>query len=225
MEIRLLKKVTLFKSLEEKELEKIARLSSLHKYKKESIILMEAEAGNSLFIISKGRVKISRISDEGKEVILAILKEGDFFGEMSLLDGHVRSANVTAIEDSELLMLKRNDFLNLLHSHPELSINLLKELAKRIRMSDTQIKSLSLLDAVGRVASAVIQLVEIGGTIKEGKMIIEKLPSQQDLANMAGTSRETVSRAFKLFIEEGYIVKKENKIVIEKFEKFKRLYK
>ncbi len=225
MEIRLLKKVTLFKSLEEKELEKIANLSSFHKYKKESIILMEAEAGNSLFIISKGRVKISRISDEGKEVILAILKEGDFFGEMSLLNGHVRSANVTAIEDSELLMLKRNDFFNLLHSHPELSINLLKELAKRIRMSDTQIKSLSLLDAVSRVASAVIQLVEIGGTIREGKMIIEKLPSQQDLANMAGTSRETVSRAFKLFIEEGYIVKKGDKIVIEKFEKFKHLYK
>ena len=224
MEIRLLKKVTLFKSLEEKELEKIANLSSLYKYKKESIILMEAEAGNSLFIISKGRVKISRISDEGKEVILAILKEGDFFGEMSLLNGHVRSANVTAIEDSELLRLRRDDFFNLLYSHPELSINLLKELAKRIRMSDTQIKSLSLLDAVGRVASALIQLVEVGGTIKEEKMIIEKLPSQQDVANMAGTSRETVSRAFKLFINEGYIVKKGNKIIIEKFEKFKRLY-
>jgi len=224
METRLLKKVTLFNSLGEKELEKIVSLTSLHKYKKESIIFMEAEAGNSLFIISKGRVKISRISDEGKEVILAILKEDDFFGEMSLLDGHVRSANVTAIEDSELLRLRRDDFFNLLQSHPELSINLLKELAKRIRMSDTQIKSLSLLDAVGRVASAVIQLVEIGGTIKEGKMVIEKLPSQQDLANMAGTSRETVSRAFKLFIDEGYIVKKGNKIIIEKSEKFKRFY-
>jgi len=224
MEVRLLKKVTLFNSLKEKELEKIANLSSLHKYKKDNIILMEAETGNSLFIINKGSVKISRVSDEGKEVILTILKEGDFFGEMSLLNGKTRSANVTAIEDSELLMLRREDFFNLLHSHPELSITLLKELAKRIRVSDTQIKSLSLLDAVGRVASAVMQLVETGGTIEKGKMILDKLPSQQDVANMAGTSRETVSRAFNLFIKEGYIVKKGNKIVIEKFEKFKHLY-
>ena len=224
METRLLKKVPIFSSLEEGELRKIANLSSLHKYKKDNIILMEAETGNSLFIINKGSVKISRVSEEGKEVILAILKEGDFFGEMSLLNGKTRSANVTAIENSELLMLRREDFYNLLNSHPELSVTLLKELAKRIRMSDTQIKSLSLLDAVGRVASTILQIVETGGTIEDGKMTIKKLPSQQDLANMAGTSRETVSRAFNLFIKEGYIVKEGNKIIIDRYEKFKHLY-
>lgn len=224
MEVNLLKKVPLFHSLKENELEKIARLTSLHSYNKDSIILMEAETGNSLFIINKGSVKISRVSDEGKEVILAILREGDFFGELSLLDGETRSANVTTIEDSELLILKREDFYNLLNKHPELSILLLKELAKRIRMSDTQIKSLSLLDAVGRVASTIIQLYEAKGTIKEGKMLIEKLPSQQNMANMAGTSRETVSRALNIFIKEGYISKKGNKIIIEKFKKLKDLY-
>jgi len=94
----------------------------LKKFKKECIILMETDVGDSLFIISKGRVKISRLSDDGKEVILAILKEGDFFGELSLLDGESRSADVTAIEDSEILMLKREQFFNLLTSHPDISI-------------------------------------------------------------------------------------------------------
>ena len=224
MEIKLLKKVPFFNALKDKELEKLAKLSSLHKYGKDNVIFLEEDTGNSLFIINKGRVKISRISNEGKEVILAILKEGDFFGEMSMISGEKRSANVIPIENSELLILRADDFFNILNSHPEIAILLLKELAKRLRMADTQIKSLSLLDAVSRVASALIQLVETNGVLKEGKMIIEKLPSRQDLANIAGTSRETVSRAINLFIKEGFISKDGDNVIIEKPGKFRNLY-
>ena len=224
MEIKLLKKVPFFNVLKDSELEKLAKLSSLHKYGKDNIIFFEEDTGSSLFIINKGRVKISRISNEGKEVILAILKEGDFFGEMSMISGEKRSANVTSIEKSELLILRAEDFFNILNRYPEIAILLLKELAKRLRMADTQIKSLSLLDAVSRVASALIQLFESNSTLKRGKMVIEKLPSQQDLANIAGTSRETVSRAINLFIKEGYISKDKGSIIMEKPGKFRTLY-
>ncbi|MFC1558506.1 Crp/Fnr family transcriptional regulator [candidate division KSB1 bacterium] len=224
MEVELLKKVPFFSALKERDLKKMGRLTSIHKYKKDNIILMESEKGSSLFLIHKGRVKISRVSDDGKEVILAILKEGDFFGEMSLLDGQARSANVTSIEDSELLVLKREDFLQILKTHPELTVVLLKELAQRIRKSDMQIKSLSLLDAVGRVASTIIQLAETTGVTSNDKIVISKLPSQQDIASMAGTSRETVSRTLHLFINENLITKEGNKIIIEDLKKFKSLY-
>ena len=224
MEVTLLRKVPFFNSLKENDLKKLARLTSLHTYKSDSIILMESEAGISLYLIAKGSVKVSRMSSEGKEVILSILKDGDFFGELSLLDGEARSANVTAIEDSELLILRRDDFLRILQEHPELSIFLLKELAKRIRKSDAQIKSLSLLNAAGRVGTVFIQSAETGGKIHDGKAYITKLPTQQDIAGMTGMTRETVSRAIRLLIEEKLISKSGNSIIIEDFEKFKEMY-
>ena len=224
MEATLLRKVPFFSSLKEKDLKRLARLTTLNKFKNDSIILMESDTGISLYLIAKGSVKVSRISSEGKEVILSILKEGDFFGELSLLDGQVRSANVTTIEDSELLILRRDDFLQILQEHPELSIFLLKELAKRIRKSDAQIKSLSLLNAAGRVGTVFIQSAETGGKIRDGKAYITKLPTQQDIAGMTGMTRETVSRAVRLLIEEKLISKSGSTIIIEDFEKFKEMY-
>ncbi|MFC1558544.1 Crp/Fnr family transcriptional regulator [candidate division KSB1 bacterium] len=224
MEAALLRKVPFFSSLKEKDLKKLARLTSLHTYKSDNIILMESEAGISLYLIAKGSVKVSRMSIDGKEVILSILKEGDFFGELSLLDGQARSATVTAIEDSELLILRRDDFLQIIKEHPELSIFLLKELARRIRKSDAQIKSLSLLNAAGRVGTVFIQSAETGGIIRDGKAYITKLPSQQNIAGMTGMTRETVSRAVRLLIEEKLVSKSGTTIIIEDFEKFKEMY-
>ena len=225
MKSYLLKKVPLFSTLEEEELEKVLRLTNLRKYSKGNLILMESEEGSSLFIISRGSVKISRISDDGKEVILAILRNGDFFGEMSLLDGLSRSANVTAIEDSELLILRREDFLNLIKEYPEITISLLKELAKRLRKSDSQIESLSLMNATGKVASAILQLIDYSDDNLKGPAEIKNLPSQQNLASMAGTSRETISRVLQNFIKEGLIKKEGKKLIINDLKKFREKFK
>jgi len=214
----------LFSSLSNEELEKVVALTNVCKYKKDDLILLELEEGNSLFIIAKGSVKISRMSDSGKEVILAILGTGDFFGELSLMDGLARSANVTAIEDSEVLVLRRDDFLELIKEYPEITISLLKELAKRIRKSDAQIKSLSLLDANGKVASALLQLIGGTGTIVNNSAIIRKLPSQQNLASMAGTSRETISRVMRNFIKNGYIKREGKKVTIINLKKFQEKF-
>jgi CRP-like cAMP-binding protein len=222
--IQFLQTVPLFSELEETDLQRIADVASVQKYHKDNIILIEEEVGTTMFIIISGKVKISRISDDGREVILSILSEGDFFGEMSLLDGQTRSANVTAIEESELLMLRREDFLQMLYDYPQIAINLLKELAQRIRKSDEQIKSLSLQDATGRVASTILRIAEDSGIFKKGVVEISNLPLQQDLANMAGTSRETISRVIKSLCQDGLLKKEGNKIYILNYEKFKNLF-
>jgi CRP/FNR family cyclic AMP-dependent transcriptional regulator len=224
MDTVLLKRVPLFSQLNEDDLEKIRNLCVTQHYVKDQIILIEEEAGNTLFLIQKGRVKVSRMSDDGREVILSILEPGDFFGELSLIDGKARSASVTAIEDSEVLMLRRGDFLGVLSDYPQISISLMKELATRIRKSDTQIKSLSLQDAMGRVASSLIMLAEDHGRVRKNEVIIPKIPLQQDLANMAGTSRETISRVFRYLEDEQLIHRSGRKITIPDFNRFRKMF-
>ncbi|MEL6823166.1 MAG: Crp/Fnr family transcriptional regulator [Calditrichota bacterium] len=224
MDIRVLKGIPLFSELSEKDLERIANVASKQRYHKDNLILIEEEVGSTMFVILDGRVKISRISDDGREVILSILSEGDFFGEMSLLDGQTRSANVTAIEESELMVIRREDFLQMLHDYPQIAINLLKELAQRIRKSDEHIKSLSLQDATGRVASTLLRIAEDSGVFRRGQVEISELPLQQDLANMAGTSRETISRVIKSLMIQSYLKKEKGKIIILDYEKFKSIF-
>ena len=149
-----------------------------------------------------------------------MLNAGDFFGEMSLLDGESRSANVIALEETEVLTLNRKDFLVVLHDYPTIAIQLLKEMAGRLRKSDRHIASLSLSDAEKRIALCIIRYADEQGIIKNGKVNIPKIPIQQDIANMAGTSRETVSRALSILEKEGIIERDGRELLILDYKKF-----
>ena len=224
MEIDVLKNIPLFSELNDRDLDKISQVASRQRYHKDNLILIEEEVGSTMFVILSGRVKISRISDDGREVILSILSDGDFFGEMSLLDGNTRSANVTAFDNAELIVIRREEFLQMLRDFPQIAINLLKELAQRIRKSDEHIKSLSLQDATGRVASTLLRIAEDSGVFRRGQVAIQELPLQQDLANMAGTSRETISRVIKSLSLQGFLKKESGIIIILDYEKFKSIF-
>jgi len=216
--------VPIFSDLPVETLKMIENIGTKKLHKKNDVVLMEEEAGTALFVIIKGKVKVARSSTDGREVILTILSESDFFGEMAILDGLTRSATVTAIEESELFLIQRNDFVNLLREYPEISISLLQELTKRLRSADAKIKALSLKDAEGKVATVILQLADDIGKIKHGKVEIEKLPLQQDLANMAGTSRETISRTLHTFAKKGLIELDGSKLSILDYEKFKEKF-
>jgi len=220
METQVLKNIPLFADLKDDIIQKIFNLMQKRVYKKGNIILMEEEFGDTLFILNKGSVKITRLSDDGREVILSILGEGDFFGEMSIFDGENRSANVVALEDISVLILKRGDFLDLLEKHPRIAIVLLQEMAMRLRRSDQQIEGLSLSDAENRIAMSLLRLAEDLGIIRQGQVVIENLPYQQDIANMAGTSRETVSRMLTLLQRKGYIQKRGRRLTITNYDEF-----
>jgi CRP-like cAMP-binding protein len=188
------------------------------------MILLEDALGKTFFVIASGSVKITRLSDDGREVILAMLGEADFFGEMSLLDGEGRSANVVALEDSEVLTLTRSDFLEILEQYPKIAISLLEELTRRLRKSDQQIESLSLSDVEHRIGITLVRLAEELGTIHMGDVTIRNLPFQQDIANMAGTSRETVSRTLAILEEKGYIHRDKRTLTIFDFNSFRKVF-
>ena len=222
--LSLLQSVPIFSDLSPSDLNKIAERMIRRTYTKGQMILLEDDLGQTFFVLGGGSVKITRLSDDGREVILAMLGESDFFGEMSLLDGAGRSANVVALESSEVLTLARNDFLEILQEYPKISISLLEELTQRIRKSDQQIESLSLSDVEQRIGITLIRLAEELGTIKHGTVKINDLPYQQDIANMAGTSRETVSRTFKLMEEKGLVTREGRKLTIYNFNQFTKIF-
>ena len=219
--LTLLSSVPIFSDLQNSDLLELSSRMSSRKYKKNEKILLEDEFGDTFFIISKGNIKVTRVSEDGREVILAILGEGDFFGEMSLLDGQARSANAIANDICEVMILKRHDFLSFLEKFPKFSISLLIELANRIRKSDQQIENFALSDAEKRIGVTLLRLAEELGTIKNGIITIEKLPFQQDIANMAGTSRETVSRMLTLLEKKDLIKRKAHKLNILDYTRFK----
>lgn len=212
--INYLKLVPLFSTLSDEELDAISKLSNRIKYPKNNIIFIEKEEGNILYIILRGRVKVVKISESGEEIILAALNKGDFFGEMSLLDGKPRSATVISIEDSELMLIKSNHFEKVIEKHPRIALKLLKELTVRLRKADELIGNLALMNVKGRIAGLFIQLAkEHGQKTKEG-VLIKSRPTHQEIANMVGATRETVSRILKQLEDNNYICMSGKDVII-----------
>ena len=195
-----LQKVPLFHSLPEAEIAPFGDLMRERSYPKGSVILFEDDPGDALYVVASGQVKVVLIGEDGREVILSVLGEGTFFGEMALLDDEPRSAHVIAMEDSVVLALRREDFRARLRASPEVGIALLKELSRRLRRADDQIGSLVLLDVNGRVAELLVRLA----TEEGGERITRKV-THATIAQMIGSSRETVSRTMRELQDRGLI--------------------
>ena len=220
--INFLKLIPLFSSLNDEELEAILRLSFTVKYPKKKIVFFENEEGDKLYIILKGSVKVTKIFESGEEIILAILHKGDFFGDMSLLDGKPRSATVISIEDSELMLINRNNFEKVIEKHPRIAFKLLKELTSRLRKADELIGNLAFMDVTGRIAGILLKLAEEHGQNTDDGVLIKSRPTHQAIANMVGASRETVTRVFKQLEEKQYISMSGKDVTICDKENIKR---
>jgi CRP-like cAMP-binding protein len=204
-----LKRVPLFNDLSEAELARFAEVTREREYPRNSVILFEDDPGDALYIVSAGQVKVVLIGEDGREVILSVLGDGDFFGEMSLIDDEPRSAHVIAMKDSQLLVLRRDDFQAQLQQHPSVALKLLRVVVQRLRRADEKIGSLVLLDVNGRVAQLLLDLAEESG----GPRITRKL-THHTIAQMIGSSRETVSRAMRELVERGLIEVSRREITI-----------
>ena len=219
--IDFLRNVSLFESLDQQELEALSDVAFTRTFSKDNVIILAEEEGDTLFILKEGHVKVSIVSEEGREVILSLLGPGSVFGELSLLDGKPRSANVVATEETDLLMLRRADFLQLIYKTPQIATALLAELATRMRKTDRQIEGLALLDVTSRISDTLLQLATEQGAETTDGVTIESRPTQQELANMSGTTRETVSRVLKRLESQGYINRNGRKITILRGETWK----
>ncbi len=216
-----LRNVSLFESLDQQELEALSDVTFTRTFSKDNVIILAEEEGDTLFILKNGQVKVSIVSEEGREVILSLLGPGSVFGELSLLDGKPRSANVVATEETDLLMLRRSDFLQLIYKTPQIATALLAELATRMRKTDRQIEGLALLDVTSRISDTLLQLATEQGAETADGVTIESRPTHQELANMSGTTRETVSRVLKRLEGQGYINRNGRKITILREEAWK----
>ena len=219
-----LNSINIFSELSEKDLTLLQRVCKPRNYLKNSMIILEEEYGDLVFVVQTGTIKITRVNDEGKEVILALLGPGEIFGELAILDGEARSANALAQENCQLWAINKEDFLEILKNHFSVSYNLMCELAKRLRKSDQQIEALSLSDAEHRIGVSLLNLAEDMGVIRKGKVTIQNLPFQQDIANMAGTSRETVSRVLKILENKSMISKEGHTLIIPDYNFFKQIF-
>lgn len=204
-----LQQVPLFSQLSPADLQRVIDVAREKSYPKNSVILFEDDPGDALFVVASGQVKVVLIGEDGREVILSVLGQGQFFGEMSLIDDEPRSAHVIAMEDSHLVVLRRQDFEAILMQAPVIAVALLKELTRRLRRADEKVGSLVLLDVHGRVARLLLDMAEEEG----GERIARRL-THHTIAQMIGSSRETVSRTMRDLVEKGHIVVDRKDIVI-----------
>ena len=205
----ILRKVPLFSQLAPSDLERVSEISRERAYPRNSVILFEDDPGDALYVVAQGQVKVVLIGEDGREVILSVMGEGEFFGEMALVDDEPRSAHVIAMEDSTLLVLRREDFQGILKQTPGIALALLRELSRRLRRVDEKVGSLVLLDVNGRVAQLLLELADEAGSER-----ITRLLTHHTIAQMIGSSRETVSRTMRELVEKGYIEVSRREIVI-----------
>jgi len=213
-----LRQVPIFRSLDDAQISRLSELTLRRRYPKGRVVILAEDQGDSLFIIESGQVKVSIFHEDGREIILSLLGPGEVVGELSLLDGRPRSANVTAHEDSELIVLRRPDFLRLLAEVPKMAESLLEELAGRLRRTDDQVEGLALLNVANRISRIVLQLATDSGVETERGVRIKDRPTHQEIANMTGTTRESVSRVFRQLEEQGYIALEGRDILVLRAE-------
>lgn len=195
-----LRRVPLLANLAEAELAAFAALLRERRYPKGSLILSQGDPGEALYLIAAGQVKVVLIHEDGREVILSVLGENSFFGEMALLDQEPRSAHVVAMTDSLLLQLRREDFQARLRHGPDVAIALLRELSRRLRRADETIASLMLLDVNGRIANLLLELAD-----EEGGTRITRRLTHATIGQMVGASRETVSRTMRSLVNRNVL--------------------
>ena len=167
-------------------------------------------------MILEGKVKVTGEGQDGKEVILSFLGTGEFFGELALVDDEPRSATVTAVEPTTVLILHRTDFLSLLEENGQMMKKFMTILSKRLRHANDQIKSLALLDVLGRIAKLMLDMAEKEGVKLLDGSVVFRRPTHQEIASMVGTSRETVSRMIGELNKNRYITISGKDIIVRK---------
>lgn len=214
-EKELLRSVPIFSELSDQDIASLARLANRRKCPKDSVVFFENEEGDFFFTILEGRIKVTILGDDGREVILSLLGPGDFFGEMALLDQEPRSATAIAVEDTELLSLHRTDFQTVLADNRSITTGLIKVLTGRLRRANHQISTLALLDVYGRVARVIVDMArEEGRRLKDGRIAFRRA-THQEIANRIGTTRETVTRMLKDLERQGLIHVEGKELVVQ----------
>lgn len=204
MKVELIRKIPLFSTLTDEEFNRISHIFVARAYRKNQIIFLEEETGNYMYLVLSGKVKVAKAGAGGKETILAIHRAGDFFGEMSLLDGKTAPATVSAMEDSKIISVSGTDFHRYLLHNEKVMLQIIKVLCARLR-EVWQTQSLNSSTADARIRMGIYELAKRHGIRDAHGTIIDLKITHQELAEMVGTSRETVTRVLTRLKDQGII--------------------
>jgi len=202
----MLKKVPLFKSFSDPDLTELWSSLRIQRLQEKQALFRKGDEGTALYIIKRGKIKIVLPSKVGEEVILTIFSEGDFLGEMSLLDQKPRSADGIAMEESEVYVLNRSDFLLFLQKNEDAIKCILSSLSERLRKTDDLLEDTSFLSVSARLAKKLLELGREFGTTEEDITRIGLRLTQQDLADLVGTTRESINKELKVLRDKGLVV-------------------
>ena len=218
-----LSNVPYFSHLNQEELDIINNITRVKKFKKDEIIFFEGEIGNYIYIIKSGKVKMLKMNQNGDEQILNIFKNDDILAEVILFDKENYPATAIALTEVKLYSINSKKLSKIFLDHPQITVKIMKVMSSRLRRAQQNIRDFGLKDSKSRLASLLYHLAERHGDKKENEISISLFLTQKELANMIGTTRETVSRTLKNIEKENIISTSRKKIVINDIKKLKNL--
>jgi len=208
-----LKKIPLFSHIKDSQLKEIAARCRKVKYGKGDAVFQKYDPGTELFVVLSGKLKAVLEDEQGSEMVLAGFEQGDFFGELGLLDGKGRSATIVADKDSELAVLSKDVLIELLQKDPKIAVELIATLVERLRKADEMIESLAFLEVGERLVRALLETADAGSDSASGYLRTKKL-THKDIASRIGSSREAVSKCMKVLTAKGIIRESEGVFLI-----------
>jgi CRP/FNR family transcriptional regulator, cyclic AMP receptor protein len=210
-----LQKIPLLAGLAPESLAKVAAALQLRKIERGQHVIQKGSAGDHLLFLISGRLQAVDLTADGREIGLNFLNDGDYFGELSIIDGLPRSASVIATENSVVALLSRDHALALIYQNPLIAERLLRRMAANIRLAATYRTIIGIPNAFQRVFALLSQFAAIA---PGGLVVIDKMPTQQEIAITVNTSRETVSRAIQILIQTGIVEKDLRRLIIRQPE-------
>jgi len=200
-----IRRAPIFSALDDSSAASLRESMSAIKLSKGQTLFKEGDSGDRLYVVVSGKIKLGTASGDGRENLLAILGPGEMFGELSLFDPEPRTSTATAVTDVRLVSLAHDQVIGLVTSHPQVSLEILRRLAQRLRKSNETLADLVFADVPGRVAKAIMDLGVRFGSQKEDGFHVNHDLTQEELAQLVGASRETVNKALADFAARGWV--------------------
>lgn len=216
--LTVLRALPIFETLDDECLKPLTRLAMLRKIPRHTVVLHAGDHTDNIYFVLSGALKVQVSDEEGREVILSMVGPGELFGEMGVLDDHPRSATVLTVEQSEVVVMGKADFKQCLLDNPDVSLFIMRNLTRRLRLADRNIESLALLDVYGRVARLLLEAAEV----VDGRRVVTRKFSKQDIAKMVGASREMVSRVMRDLMAQGFVREQGGQLILIDLAAFRR---
>ena len=217
-----IRRAPLFTALDDASAATLRESMTQVKVSKGQTLFKEGDAGDRLFVVVEGKLKLGTSSGDGRENLLSILGPGDMFGELSLFDPGPRTATATAVTDARVLALANDQVIGWVTAHPQVSLQLFKRLARRLRRTNEVLADLVFADVPGRVAKAIMDLGERFGTKKDDGLYVNHELTQEELAQLVGASRETVNKALADFAGRGWVRLEPRAVVVLDHERLSK---